>query len=247
MTQRKLMAEINGEKLYEDQVVEYINMLQNPKLQNKKGIDLVANEMINQQLLYIDAQENGIFEREEVKEELKKMEVQFLKQVAQFELFKNVKVTEDEIKEYYDHNKENMKLPESFKASHILVDTLNEAKEIKKKIDDGQNFENLAKKYSKDTQTGINGGDLGEFPKGTMVKEFEEELENLKDGEISNPVKTEFGYHIIKLDHKHDEVKLSFEQSKSEIKERLKLLRQQELYLSKTDEIKERVKVKKYF
>lgn len=86
----------------------------------------------------------------------------------------------------------------SVKASHILVDSKAEADLIKSKIDKGECFETLAKLYSK-CPSGQNGGDLGYFERGQMVKSFEDAAFNLPVGKVSDPVKTQFGWHIIKV------------------------------------------------
>lgn len=86
----------------------------------------------------------------------------------------------------------------SVKASHILVDTKKQADLIKSKIDNGECFETLAKKYSK-CPSGQNGGDLGYFERGQMVQEFEDAAFNLPVGKVSDPIHTQFGWHIIKV------------------------------------------------
>ncbi|PGM91026.1 peptidylprolyl isomerase PrsA [Bacillus cereus] len=104
-------------------------------------------------------------------------------------------VTEKDVKDHYK--------PE-IKASHILVSNENEAKEIKKKLDTGTSFEELAKQESQDLVSRDNGGDLGYFGAGKMTPEFEKAAYKLKPGQISNPVKSPNGYHIIKLTDKKD-------------------------------------------
>ncbi len=89
------------------------------------------------------------------------------------------------------------------KASHLLVKTEDEAKKLKAEIDNGKNFAELAKQVSL-CPSGRNGGDLGYFTKGQMVKEFEDACFSMKVGEVSNPVKTQFGYHLIQLTDKKD-------------------------------------------
>lgn len=84
------------------------------------------------------------------------------------------------------------------KASHILVDSKEEADSIKSKIDNGASFESMASRYSK-CPSGKDGGDLGYFEKGQMVKPFEQAAFSLPVGEVSNPVKTQFGWHLIKV------------------------------------------------
>ncbi|HDR6314921.1 TPA: peptidylprolyl isomerase PrsA [Bacillus thuringiensis] len=104
-------------------------------------------------------------------------------------------VTEKDVKDHYK--------PE-IKASHILVSDENEAKEIKKKLDAGASFEELAKQESQDLLSKDKGGDLGYFHSGTMTPEFETTAYKLKIDQISNPVKSPNGYHIIKLTDKKD-------------------------------------------
>jgi peptidyl-prolyl cis-trans isomerase C len=82
------------------------------------------------------------------------------------------------------------------RASHILVPTLNEAVTLKAKIDLGESFAELAQKYSK-CPSGRNGGDLGEFGAGAMVQPFEDATFNTPVGSVSEPVQTQFGYHLI--------------------------------------------------
>ena len=82
-------------------------------------------------------------------------------------------------------------------ASHILVENEHEAQDLLKKLKEGKSFEDLAKQFSK-CPSGEEGGSLGSFGKGQMVKEFETAAFNLKVGEVSGPVRTQFGYHLIK-------------------------------------------------
>lgn len=86
----------------------------------------------------------------------------------------------------------------SIKASHILVYSKAEADAIKAKIDKGASFEEMAKQYSK-CPSGGNGGDLGYFGRGQMIKEFEFAAFDLPIGQVSDPVRTEFGWHLIKV------------------------------------------------
>lgn len=129
-----------------------------------------------------------------------------------------IKIEESEIKSYFDENKASFDTPEQVKASHILVDTEEKAKEVKQKLQDGEDFVELAKTYSTDTSNNQQGGELGYFSKGQMTPEFEEAAFSLKVGEISDPVKTEFGYHIIKVEDKKEAKEATYEESKDEVK-----------------------------
>lgn len=128
----------------------------------------------------------------------------------------SVKVSEKDVKTYYDEEYR----PE-IKARHILVEDEATAKDIKAKLDAGEKFEDLAKEFSTDTGTAAKGGDLGWFGPGAMVPEFEEAAYALKKNEISEPVQSQFGYHIIQLLDKKEKEK--FADVKDEMEYQLKL------------------------
>jgi foldase protein PrsA len=128
-----------------------------------------------------------------------------------------IKVSDKELKKAYDEYKAQKP---QIRASHILVKDEKTANEVEAKIKKGEDFASLAKEYSTDQQSAANGGDLGYFGEGQMVKEFEEAAYKLKKGEVSKPIKTEYGYHIIKLvDKKKVE---SFEKKKPELEQQIK-------------------------
>lgn len=155
-----------------------------------------------------------------------------------------IKISEDEMKIYFDENKESFAEPEQVKASHILVEDAAKAKEVKEKLDGGADFTEIAKEYSTDTSNSENGGDLGYFAKGEMVAEFEEAAFAMKEGEISEPVKTELGYHIIKFADKKAAADAVFEDKKEEIKETLFDQKMQTAYTAWLQEKKEEYDIK---
>ena len=109
-----------------------------------------------------------------------------------------IEVTDKKLEEFYNENKDKFIEVE---ARHILVKDEKKAKEIKEKLDNGAKFEDLVKEYSTDTATAANGGKVGKVTADSqMVPEFIEATLKLKEGEISEPVKSESGYHIIKAD-----------------------------------------------
>ncbi|MEI2664145.1 peptidylprolyl isomerase [Rossellomorea sp. LJF3] len=130
-----------------------------------------------------------------------------------------VKITDDQIKEYFEANKDTFAQKEQVEASHILVDDEKTAQEVKKKLDNGGDFAELAKEYSTDTSNADSGGELGYFGKGEMVAEFDDKAFSMKKGEISEPVKTEFGYHIIKVTGKKEAKEAVLADHKDEIKD----------------------------
>ena len=132
-----------------------------------------------------------------------------------------IEITDEELKTYFDENKDSLGEAEQVKASHILVEGEETAKEIKQKLADGADFAELAKEYSTDEGSKENGGELGFFPRGTMVTEFEDVAFSLPMNEISEPVKSDYGYHIIKVEEKKEAKEADFDDSKAAIKETL--------------------------
>lgn len=130
--------------------------------------------------------------------ELQKVKVDFIelsfKQVA-----KNIKVSDEELLSFYEEEIARFTTEEERQAQHILVETEALANSVVAELKEGADFAKLATQHSLDTGSKESGGDLGLFGKGVMVPEFEAEAFKMKVGEVSAPVKTEFGYHIIKL------------------------------------------------
>ncbi|MFV2048944.1 peptidylprolyl isomerase [Metabacillus litoralis] len=130
-----------------------------------------------------------------------------------------IEITEEEMRTYFDENKDTFAQTKQVKASHILVEDEETAKEVKEKIDAGEDFTEIAKEYSTDPSTAEAGGDLGFFGEGSMVAEFEEAAFSMKVDQISEPVKTEYGYHIIKVTEIQEAAEANFDSSKEEIKD----------------------------
>lgn len=132
-----------------------------------------------------------------------------------------ITITDEEMENYFEENKQFFEIEEQVKASHILVETEEEAKEIKGKLDANEDFTELAKEYSIDTSTRENGGSLGYFGRGYMVSEFEEAAFSLEIGEISEPIMSEYGYYIIKVEDKIEAKEANYEENKEDIREML--------------------------
>lgn len=168
---------------------------------------------------------------------------------------KVVAPTDEQAKKYYDENKDKMVEPEMVRARHILIkvdakaDETSRAKalqtiqDIKKKIDAGEDFAELAKKFSEDPGSAKKGGDLGPFPRGVMVKEFEDTAFNLNVGKVSDIVKTDYGYHIIRCEERKVEQKKSFDEVKEYIKEFLFRKEMEEKYTAWIDGIRKKAKI----
>jgi len=168
---------------------------------------------------------------------------------------KNLKISDEEMKKYYEEHKVDY-YKDEVKASHILISTVDDngkelsetkkkeakkkAEEVLKKAKSGEEFSELAKEYSDDPGSAANGGDLGYFTKGQMVQPFEEAAFSLKSGEISGLVESEYGYHIIKVYDKIDK-QLTFDEVKDEIKKTLT----EDKYMESIEAITKKAKVEK--
>lgn len=155
-----------------------------------------------------------------------------------------ITVTDEEIALYFAENKEDFDVSEQVKASHILVATKEEANDILGKLNSGESFEDLAKEFSLDTSNAGNGGDLGYFGRGAMVQPFEDVAFRLAVGEVSEPVETTFGYHIIKISDKKAAEEATLEGSKETITEVLRETKMTEAYQTWYSEVKGKYTVK---
>jgi len=217
----KALVEANGEQVLNTLIVKKIIQLEAKKQNIKVTKDEIQAE-IDKTIENFGSEEayKNALEYYGITEDRLKEDIELNLYVNKL-LEPKIKITENEMKNYFEENKDDFKQEEQVKASHILVDDEETAKEIKQKLDNGEDFAELAKKYSTDTTTKDKGGDLGYFTKGKMEKEFENAAFSLKVGEISNPVKTQYGYHIIKVVDKKEGKEANYEESKEEIKEKL--------------------------
>lgn len=245
MKDKKVLATVDGREILEQDIDLLLSSLepeQAEHLSTEEGRKKLLNDLIAQELIYLDAVKNEFDKNEAFVREAQKMHDNFLKQFAMHRLLKDTVATEDEILDFYNENKQIFTEPETTKASHILVDDKEQADEIIKEINNGLPFEEAAKKYSRCPSNTV-GGDLGYFEKGKMVPEFEAAAFDMKIGEISAPVKTQFGYHIIKLVDKKEEGIKTFDEVKNQLIQQLTAVKQQKAYVDKTNELKKEYEV----
>ena len=240
-------SEVEGGKTFKEEFDnEILNVMISQEIVNqqaeKENITVTDEEVANEMSSYMQMIEN-VDEYNKFMEE-NGIDEEFLKnhfrQTLIFDKYRNkimseTEITENDLREYYNTHIDEYK-KEEIKASHILITTLNdmgeplseeetakkesEAQDILARIKQGEDFEALAKEYSDDKASASNGGDLGYFAKGVMVPEFEEAAFKLEKGQVSDVVKSSFGYHIIKVDDKREEI-TSYEDEKENILENL--------------------------
>lgn len=204
----------------------------------------VMNKLIMDELIQQDAEEKGIEVTQEEIDEIKQNQVEMVGGEEDFKkylesqdmteedfdkiikkniiaekhrdlVFEEAEVTDEKVNEYFNENKEYL---EKLEASHILLETEEEARNILNQLNEGKDFAVLAEEFSLDPGSAANGGQLGQFGRGEMVEEFEMAAFDLEEGEISEPIKTDHGFHIIKLTKKINTI----DDLRAEIEEEIK-------------------------
>ncbi|UCH45960.1 MAG: peptidylprolyl isomerase [Nitrospiraceae bacterium] len=200
------------------------------QFKGKEGKERFLEEMIKRDLIYNQAKKMRLQNDKEYIEKLKEFEkMTLVALLLKKEIEDKVQVTEDEARALFDENQDKFTIGTQLRASHILVETEDEAKNIHDRITKGEDFAKLAKELSKDQGSAAKGGDLGYFGRGRMVPEFERAAMSLKPGEVSSPVRSRFGYHIIKLTDIKKGDQASFDQSKAAIQKQLQGQKQKAL------------------
>lgn len=246
MSENKLLAEVNGKKIYEDDVFHLLAGIEDKqRFNSKEGFNILTDELVNQELILQNAKENNFDQEDEFRQRLEEVKNDMLKNYAMHKIFNEVTINDDEVLDYYNKNKDTLFSPTTYTASHILVEDENKANKILEEIENGLEFGQAAKKYSIDPSKD-NGGSLGTFPKGVMVPEFQEGLDKLSIGEVSKPVKSQFGYHLIKLDDKKINEQ-NFEDIKDNVRSTYEMIKRQEKYLELVNDLYKKSEVKKYY
>ncbi len=237
----KVLATVNGLPITDADVSAFLRgMGQNGQAyDNPEGHKAVVGELVAQKLLLLDAQKN-LYEAEPAfKEQLKKAKEGLLANYALEKVIGGVRITDKEVEDYYNENKEKFVSPATVNASHILVDSEEKAKEILAKIESGAlSFEDAAKEYSS-CPSKENGGSLGDFGRGQMVPEFDAAVFAMEIGEITKePVQTQFGYHLIRLNEKKEGESIALEAIKGRLSQQLLSQKQQKAYESRVNQLK---------
>ena len=236
----KVLAQVNGKPITEEDVNRFIMAMgrNGQAYNNPQGRAAVLEQLIAQRLFLLDAQRN-LYERDQAfKDQLAAVKEQLLMEYAISKCVESVRVTEDDVRGYYDANKAEMMDEETVNASHILVDSEDKANEILAAINAGEiTFEDAAKAHST-CPSSQQGGNLGDFGRGQMVPEFDTACFEMEEGEVRGPVKTQFGYHLIRLNKKNPAEALSYNDVRSQLYEQLTRERQQAAYQSKINQLK---------
>lgn len=208
------------------------------------GKERFLNELVKKELLYQEALKKGLDKNTDY---LKKVEdfkkITLIGHLLEKEIESKAKVTDQEVKDYYEKHKEDFAPVSQIRMSLILLKTEEEAKKILERLNKGEDFAKVAKKSSVDLNSAKNGGDLGYLSRGQMTAELEAIAVRLKTGEISEPIKTQSGYQIIKVTDKKIGKVVEFERVKNFISQHLSAEKQKEVFDSYIESLKKSYKV----
>jgi len=236
----KPLAVVNSKAIYESDIDEMIAQMgqRGAAYQSEQGRAMILEQLIAQRLFLADAMRN-LYEREpEFKAQMARVKEQMLIQYSINKAVSGIKVSDEDAKKFFEENPAQFAGQPTVAASHILVDSEEKAAEILSKINAGEiSFEDAAKEYSS-CPSSEQGGSLGEFGHGQMVPEFDEACFSMEVDEVRGPVKTQFGYHLIRLDAKNDGEALQFDMVKEQIKDHLLAEKQQKAYQSRINQLK---------
>jgi len=240
MAEDKVLATVGGKNITEQDVTMLMMQMgqRGQGYNNPQGRAMLLDQLINRKLFLMDAMRN-MYEREpQFKEQMARLKEDLLTSYAMQKALELVKVTENDAKEYYEANRDKFVAGMTFNASHILVDSEEKANAILAQIKAGEvTFEAAAAEHST-CPSGQQGGSLGDFGSGQMVPEFENACAAMEVGQISDPVQTQFGYHLILLNKKEEGGEMTYEEIKENLMAALKEEKQQAAYQSKVNQLK---------
>jgi len=246
MEQNRVIAHVDNRPVTEMDIEFLLHTIGHERasqFQTEEGRQQLLDELINQELFYSDAIEHGLHETSAFMRELERMTVNLVKQFAIRAFLDQVEVDEEEVRKVYDENPQQFAGKEQMRAAHILVPTVEEALNIKGELAAGMSFEEAALKYSS-CPSKNNGGDLSYFSKGQMVPEFEMACFDGKVGDITDPVATQFGYHIIHILDKKEATTMDFEEVKGPLHQQVLVQKQNRLFYDKVKELRGKYEIK---
>lgn len=236
----RAVAMVAGQPITEMELQEAIAQMsaRGRNYNTPEGRKAILDQLIAQKLFLIDAKKTMLEYDPQFKAQLAKVKDDLLFQFAVSKTLEKVKVTDEEIKAFYDNNPDQFQGQPTVAASHILVDSEEQANELLGKIQSGEmKFEDAAVEFSTCPSAG-RGGSLGEFGRGQMVPEFDEACFSMQVGELRGPIKTQFGYHLIRLDAANEAQPVKLEEVKENIREHLMTEKGHKAYQTRINQLK---------
>ena len=244
----KVLVTIDKEKITMEEFskeLDKIPMNMKMAVATESGKKSFLDRLIIKKLLLKEANKDKMENEKEFQTRLLDIKEQLLiESLLKKKIASDSQLSDEELKKYYDANKDKFKKEREINTRHILLKTEEEAKQIKEKLQNGEDFVELAKKYSIDPNAKTTGGELGFHPKGTLLPEYEEVAFKLaKVGQVSGIVKTQYGYHIIRLEGTKPPAFVAFDEVKDFIKQQLAQDKQKELIEKYIEDLKKSAKI----
>lgn len=245
----KVLATIDGDKITLQEFnseLDKIPMNMKMLVASQSGKKNFLDRLVVKRLLLKEAKKENVEKEKEFQDRLADIKEQLiieslLKKKVNVE---SAKFTDEDLKKYYDAHKEEFKKEQEIDTRQILVKTEQEAKEIQARVAKGEDFAELAKKYSIDPSAKATGGDIGYHPKGTLIPEYEQAAFKLtKVGQVSPAVKTQLGYHIIKLEGTKGSSYVPMAEVKDFIKQKMAQEKQAEVLEKYIEDLKKNTKI----
>ena len=237
----KVLVTIAGREITERDLEAIISRYPQDKrayFDSEMGRKQLLEQLVSFELMNKLGTEMELDKTEEYKSALEQMERDLLTQMTINKVLSDVTVTDADAETFYNEHAEEFKTPETVSSKHILVDSEEKANEILAQIKAGDiTFEDAARANST-CPSKDQGGDLGTFGRGQMVPEFEDATFAMNVGDVSEPVKTQFGYHLIKLEAKNEPTIPAYEEIADKVEKTLMFQKQGEVYKNKLDEVK---------
>lgn len=238
-----VVAVVAGKELTWEDFDDFLQRLpkeQRAYLSNPQAREYYLQQMISYHMFAQWGADEKLDESEEYAEAMEKARTDVLSQMAMRKVLGGVEATDEEKKAYFEENKQSFLKGATAHAKHILTDSEDTCRKILEEIQSGnKTFEDAAKEYST-CPSGQQGGDLGQFGKGQMVKEFEDAAFTGEVGTVLGPVKTQFGYHLIRVESRTGESVPDYAEVEPQIERAVLQAKQQAAYEAKTAELRER-------
>lgn len=235
-----IVANVGGNAVFAYEIDELVASLaqRGQNYDNPRGRAALLEQVIGKKLLLLDAKKNLLDHNPQFKAEFEKVKEEMLANFNVQKVIEGITVTDSEAEQFFNENKDQFKKGETVSAGHILVDSEEKANEIKGQIESGEiGFEDAARQHST-CPSSQNGGALGEFTRGQMVPEFDQAVFSMEIGELRGPVKTQFGYHLIKLIDKTGPSEMCFDDVKDQVKTMVLNDKRQKALNSKINQLK---------
>jgi peptidyl-prolyl cis-trans isomerase C len=245
MDNNKVLAVVEGIEITEKDLYNTLSRFSGERQQffsTEEGKKQLLEQMVTFELVNKYAISNGLDKEPVFLMQMENVKREVLTQYTVSKVLSQVQVTEEEAQKFYKDNMSRFLQQEGVSARHILVADLDEAQNIVKEIKGGMDFAEAAAQYSS-CPSKDRGGELGFFTKGRMVPEFEEAAFGMAVGEVSEPVKTQFGYHIIQVQDKKPANLKSFDEAKNEIVEQLGNHKRNQVYGALVESLKKQYSV----